>query len=105
MKIHLKPEELKMILNILKQHVPESTVIAFGSRVHGRNLKEFSDLDLTVKSPDPLATEKLLSLQNAFSQSDLPFKVDVIDWADTDTNFRKIIEADWTLLQSASSKS
>jgi len=105
MNMHLKPEELKIVSEILKRYVPEYTVIAFGSRVHGRNLKEFSDLDLAIKSPRPLPTEKLMSLQNAFSQSDLPFKVDVIDWADTDENFRKIIEADWTLIQSASLKS
>ncbi len=34
------------------------------------------------------------SLKHAFSESDLPFRVDVVDWAATEAGFRKIIEAE-----------
>ncbi len=42
----LDKEDEKIVKEILKKFVPTKKVIAFGSRVHGRNLKKFSDLDL-----------------------------------------------------------
>jgi type I restriction enzyme, S subunit len=38
------------------------------------------------------------ALADDFSESDLPFKVDVIDWAVTSMAFRKIIEKDKVVL-------
>ncbi len=99
--MHLKPEEQTLVSDILKRHVPEYEVIAFGSRVHGRNLKPFSDLDLAIRPPRFLSTKELAGVRNAFSESDLPFKVDVIDWTEIDENFRKIIEADFVVMQAS----
>jgi type I restriction enzyme S subunit len=99
--MHLTPKELALVRDIVKQQVPEYGVIAFGSRVHGKNLKKFSDLDLAIQSSTPLPTGKLASVKNAFSESDLPFKVDVIDWAGTDEKFRRIISAASAVIQPA----
>lgn len=41
----------------------------------------------------------LRALKEAFEASDLPFWVDVLDWADTDARFREIIEANHVPLQ------
>jgi len=38
-------------------------------------------------------------LADDFSESDLPFKVDIVDWATTGERFRKIIEAERIVLQ------
>lgn len=38
-----------------------------------------------------LAPRLLAALKDDFSGSDLTFKVDVVDWADTSASFRKII--------------
>jgi hypothetical protein len=35
----------------------------------------------------------LATLEEAFTESDLPFKVDVLDWATISENFKKIIQA------------
>ena len=102
--MHLTSQELALVREILKQQVPEYGVIAFGSRVHGRNLKKFSDLDLAIQTRTPLPTEKLVSVKNAFSESDLPFKVDVIDWAETAEKFRKIIKTASAVIQPAPQK-
>lgn len=97
--MHLSPEERDLVLKILKQQVPEYEVVAFGSRVHGKNLKPFSDLDLAVKARKPLSTAVLASLRNAFSESNLPFKVDVVDWASASEAFRAIIASAPAILQ------
>lgn len=38
-------------------------------------------------------------LQEAFVESDLPFRVDIVDWALISENFRKIIEKEYTIVQ------
>jgi uncharacterized protein len=89
--IDLRTDYLEIVKRILALHVPDYDVFAFGSRVSGR-VKQFSDLDLVIMSQKPLSLRKLTKLREAFSDSDLPIKVDVVDWAATDENFRAIIK-------------
>jgi len=94
----LKPQELKKISDILKQHVPGYDVWAFGSRVKG-DAKQYSDLDVVVMTTQPLSFELQADIEAAFGESDLPFKVDVVDWANTSEAFRDIIDERKLLLQ------
>ncbi len=89
--LDLKPEMLETVKKILVEHVPEFDVLAFGSRVTGA-VKEFSDLDLVIMTKEPLSIRRISRLKEAFSESDLPLKVDIVDWAATDENFRAIIQ-------------
>ncbi len=73
---------------------PEVQVFAFGSRVHGRNLKPFSDLDLCLKGDGPIPSSVLSTLVTAFEDSLLPFKVDLVDWATIGSEFKSAIAAD-----------
>jgi hypothetical protein len=41
---------------------------------------------------EPVALSTLALLKDAFSESDLSFRVDVIQWCRTSPEFRKIIE-------------
>jgi len=65
-------------------------VWAFGSRVTG-TAKPFSDLDLVIRTEQPLPLEKLAALNDAFDESDLTIRVDLLDWAATSATFREII--------------
>ena len=78
------------VLRILNRYLPDIEVRAFGSRVTGKAGK-FSDLDLVAMTTDPLAVQTKISLRDSFSDSNLSFTVDVVDWASADENFRKII--------------
>ena len=89
--LDLTPQHLTEVRRILLLHVPGRTVRAFGSRVQG-NAKPFSDLDLVVMGNTPLDFRQLAALKDAFAESNLPFRVDVIDWASTSETFRGIIE-------------
>ena len=75
-------------------------VWAFGSRVAG-SAKEFSDLDLVIIGEKPLSIAVHANLVDDFSESDLPYNVDVIDWATTDASFRQIIEQQYIVVQHA----
>jgi len=88
--------EWEIVQAVLMRHVPEREVWAFGSRVGsgvGGRIKKFSDLDLAILGDHPLPPGALAGLSDDFTECDLPYKVDLVDWATTSERFRKIIEA------------
>lgn len=79
---------------ILKQHFPECEVRVFGSRANGRGVaKKHSDLDLALVGDGLLARDRIYRLQDAFEESVLPFRVDVVDWHGISEEFRRVIES------------
>lgn len=98
--IDLRPDHWQIVRRILQEHVPKYAVWAFGSRAR-RTAKEYSDLDLAVITDQPLSLSASAALADAFSESDLPFKVDVVDWATTSESFRSIIASERVVLKEA----
>lgn len=96
--IDIRPDHWAIVRGILKKHVPQYAAWAFGSRATWK-AKEFSDLDLAIITDQPLSLDISASLSEDFSNSDLPYKVDVVDWATTSDSFRKIIERDKVVVQ------
>ena len=97
--MNLSQQELALVQAILADVVPEYEVRGFGSRVHGRNLKPFSDIDLAVMSETPLPSDILAELQERFSESDLPYKVDIVDYAVASLQFQRIIGQEYEVIQ------
>lgn len=91
--IDLSPEHLALVRDLLAHHIPDRKVAVFGSRAKKGAAKPFSDLDLCIMGEAPLSAATLADLREALSESRLPFKVDIVDWADTSDSFRKIIAA------------
>lgn len=88
----ISQHELEVVRNILKRFVPEEAeTIVFGSRIHG-TAKPWSDLDLAIKAKSALDWKLLAEIKEAFQESELPFRVDIIDWNDITPAFRKAIE-------------
>ena len=98
--LQLKNDELNLVLQILQTYIPEYDVWVFGSRACG-NARQYSDLDLVIMTNSPMQLDTKADLTDAFSESDLPFKVDVVDWATTSQGFRKIIQESGFLLKRA----
>ncbi len=97
--MHLTPAELRCVHDVLARHLPGYEVWAFGSRVHGQHLKPFSDLDLIIIDSPPISLDTLASVKTAFSDSQLPFRVDVLSWAGTSEQFRKIVAKEHFVIQ------
>jgi predicted nucleotidyltransferase len=98
--IDLSPQALATVKSILERRVPDREVWVFGSRVKGA-ARKFSDLDLAVLGETPLSLISLATLADDFDDSDLPFKVDVVDWALVSPAFREIIRQEAAVLQRA----
>lgn len=83
MKIYgLEKKYIDLIKDILEKYLAnklDATVFLFGSRSTGKQ-KEFSDIDLTLKMSGE-DTEKIISnIKSEFEDSDLPYKVDLVNW-------------------------
>jgi uncharacterized protein len=73
---------LALARTLLRQHAPNHQFFAFGSRVvrseaERQRVKPHSDLDLAYTGA-PLTLETLFQLREAFSESDLPMRVDIV---------------------------
>lgn len=102
--INIPQEHLEIIHNILRRHVPQCEVRVFGSRIID-TVKKYSDLDLALVGKDKLSDAILYSLKEDFQESDLPFRVDVLDWHAISNEFRCVIEKKYEILQEPNRKS
>ena len=96
--IALNTHDWSEVTRILQTHVPEYTVWAFGSRVTGTH-KPYSDLDIAILTDTPLSIACMATIIDAFDESDLPIRVDVVDWAATSASFRDIIQQHFVVIQ------
>ena len=90
-----------MVKKILAEHVPHCEVRVFGSR-STQSAKTFSDLDLAIVCDAHMASAFLARIKDAFEASDLPIKVDVLDWWSISPSFRDVIDKRYVVLQGRS---
>ena len=96
--IDLSESEATIVRDILRAHLPPGTrAWVFGSRASA-SARRYSDLDLALEAEKPLSPDVLSDVREALSESDLPYKVDMIDLRSIDAAFRAIIEPDMVAL-------
>ena len=98
--LDLPQKYLEQVQTLLRIHVPHAEVWAYGSRVTGSG-HEASDLDLVLRNPQNLLEETgaLDDLKEAFTESNLPIRVDIMDWARIPTSFHREIEQAHVVVQ------
>lgn len=89
--IYIGEDDLKRVRAILKAHVPDCMVLAFGSRVKGTH-RLTSDLDIAIVGDAKLPFGTIGAIKEDFMESDLPFRVDVLDYHGISTEFRAVID-------------
>ena len=84
---------------LLREHMPDAEVWAYGSRITGKS-HDGSDLDLVLRSPtlEPLG-DGYFELVEAVEQSNIPILVQVHDWARLPESFHREIERDYIVVQ------
>lgn len=85
--MQLTPVQVDQILRILGNGVE---VLLFGSRAKG-TAREFSDIDLCIKSDRPVSHTDLSNWKERFQNSNIPYKVDVVLYEDLSEDFRQLI--------------
>lgn len=89
--LDLESRHLDLLRSILRRHFPTLPIWAFGSRVTG-TAKPYSDIDLVLHSETPISMRALACLEEDLADSDLPFRVDVVDWNSLPPTLRAHIE-------------
>ena len=98
--IDISPEFWQIVSDLVQRFLPEHQVWAFGSRATW-TAKPFSDLDLVVVGHSPLSLALMAEMREAFQESALPFKVDVLDWHAVSPTFRAVIDSHKVLIKGA----
>jgi predicted nucleotidyltransferase len=89
--IDLDEQTLAEVLMILDRQLAGCEVRLFGSRVRG-TARRYSDIDLALVGAGPLPDRDLAAARDAFADSDLPCRVDLVDWHAISPEFRRVIE-------------
>jgi uncharacterized protein len=88
--LDLPPAQKALVCAIVDARLERQRVRALGSRAH-RKAKPFSALDLLVLGA-PLGEQLRGAPEEAFDESDLPFRVDIAEAAILSPEFRACIE-------------
>lgn len=89
----LRLDQRALVEAILRERAPRPCrVLAFGSRVASTN-RAYSDLDLAIDAGRPLTLAETATLSDAFEESTLPWRVDVVDLVACTPEFREVVEA------------
>lgn len=97
--LNLKQRHRQMLEKILRAHMPNVEVWAYGSRVSGRS-HDGSDLDLVLRGPalQEIPISQLVGLEEALRESTIPFLIEARDWARLPESFHLEIRRDYVVL-------
>lgn len=99
--IDLSATHLKIVKDTFNRLIPCAEIWVYGSRVKGTS-KQVSDLDCVAFLEGEEKQKKYL-IQEAFEESDLPFRVDFFIWEDIPENFHSQIKESHIVLQEGKS--
>ena len=94
-RLHLQPKHREVLEALLREHLPDVEVWAYGSRVSGKS-HDGSDLDLVLRGPGlkEIPIGQLGDFEEAVRESTIPFLVEARDWARLPERFHQEIERD-----------
>ena len=98
--LHLSPDHRGVLEALIREHLPDVEVWAYGSRVNGR-CHAGSDLDVVVRGPGlkKIPPHQLADFADAVCESTIPFLVEARDWARLPKPFRREIERQHVVLR------
>ena len=99
-KLHLPSRQRKQLETLCEKHLPGIEVWAYGSRVSGQS-HDGSDLDLVLlgANREKIPEDVLQNFIDALQESNIPFLVDVCDWACLPESFHTEIKQNHVILQ------
>lgn len=96
-KIAVLPDHLRYIYGQIERHLSDCIVWAFGSRITHSH-RPSSDLDLAVHCDSDTVKQIIPKLKDIFEESDLPFKVQILDYNRLPPNMQENIKKKYVVL-------
>ncbi|MFT5084923.1 MAG: putative nucleotidyltransferase [Lentisphaeria bacterium] len=91
--IQLSEKHQNILRDILRKQLKGQKVYVFGSRATNKAQK-FSDVDLCIDGPE-LSFGEEVAIKDAFSESDLPYFVDVVQKSRLSDEFYQLVKNDF----------
>ncbi len=89
--IAIEKEQLTIIKKILRKYFPQEEIRIFGSRYKHTN-KPYSDVDIAIVGNKKIDIQTYGKIKEELEESNLKYRVDLIDWNSISEEFQKIIE-------------
>ena len=98
-RLDLLSKHRRILEALLRTHLPDVEVWAYGSRVNGRS-HDGSDFDLVLRGPDlkKIPIDQLGEFEEAVRESNISFLVEARDWARLPERFHREFERDHVVL-------
>ena len=104
-RLNLPARHREQLEALLREHLPDVEVWAYGSRVDGRS-HDGCDLDLVLRGAglEEIDLMRLRDLQQALHDSTIPFLVEARDWARLPERFHREIEGEYVVFREGSDR-
>ncbi len=89
--IAIEKEQLTIIKEILRKYFPQEEIRIFGSRYKHTN-NPYSDIDIAIVGKKKIDLQTYSKVKEEIEESNVKYRVDLIDWASISKEFQKIIE-------------
>jgi predicted nucleotidyltransferase len=66
------------IIAVISALIPEARIYLFGSRARGSNA-QYADIDIALDAGKPLPLRDIDEVKSMFGESNIPYKIDVVD--------------------------
>ena len=98
-RLYLRPEHRRTLEALLREHLPDVEVWAYGDRVNGRS-QDHDGIDLALRGPGlkEIPASRLTDFEDAVRESTIPFLVEARDWALLPERFQREIEREYVVL-------
>ncbi|MDR1997590.1 MAG: nucleotidyltransferase domain-containing protein [Candidatus Margulisbacteria bacterium] len=93
--LDIQPEVRAVLTGILSAYLQNGEMVyVFGSRAKG-SARKYSDLDIAIDAHGRAVDfSKECALKCALEESDIPYRVDVVDWNSVPPEFKTLIKKD-----------
>ena len=95
--IQLSAKHQGIVEGVIKEQLTTQKVFVFGSRAKNE-ARQFSDLDLCIAG-EKLSFSQMVKLKNAFTESDLPYFVDILQEQNLSKKMFESIKKDFVELK------
>jgi len=89
-------EDKKLLIEIIKKHLPQTKIYLFGSRARKDHVSE-SDIDIALNNGKKIDSDILGIIKEKAEESTIPFTVDIIDLHATSKDLKTQILKDGIL--------
>jgi len=89
--MQVKERYKEKILSAITKILPDCKIYLFGSRASKGKISFSSDIDVSIDNNKPLNIKTICKLEDAIDDLDIPLDIDLVDFRNVSSEFKKEI--------------